>query len=758
MYRAIQTLLVALCLLISYLATGLRAEENIRPLVDALGATAFPQKIEAVKALAASGDPKVGDILKDLSDGKLYAPKTGGTVYLEDPAGGAYLDVLTGAAVSDVPGNLAKICLNNGLRGAIGAALSQLTLLSPDRAARLSASQDLLKDANPDNLALLNSALAEEKDAEIKSTMEAARAVILLKTDASAEDKKAAIDTIAARGNRDALTILTAAMDNAPDDLKPAIQAHINAIERSLAVWDVAQNVWYGLSLGSVLLLAAIGLAITFGVMGIINMAHGEMVMLGAYTTYVVQQTIAAVAPGMADFSLAFAVPAAFLFTGLVGVCIERSVIRWLYGRPLETLLATWGISLILQQAIRTIFGPTNRQVDNPSWMSGAFEVGGLAITYNRMWIIVFSLGVFVALLLLLEALQVRPADACRDTEPPHGLGHGHPHPLCRRHDLRPRLRHCGAGRRGADPDRQHLTKFGPELHHRQFHGRGLWRCRQSLGHAGRRADTGRRQQVSRTLCRRGVGQDPDPGPHHPLHPAPPKRAVRPQGTGGGTMITQMLFSRHEKKTVWAVFLILLAAALVPLANLLIPEDSVFHVPGYLVPLLGKYLCYALLALALDLVWGYCGILSLGHGAFFALGGYAMGMYLMRQIGDRGVYANPLLPDFMVFLNWSELPWYWYGFNHFAFAALMVLLVPGLLAFVFGWFAFRSRVTGVYLSIITQAMTYALLLAFFRNEMGFGGNNGLTDFKEILGFNVQAGGTRAALLRQPPLHWRWHWF
>ncbi|CAN7388435.1 urea ABC transporter permease subunit UrtC [Pararhizobium sp. LjRoot238] len=210
-------------------------------------------------------------------------------------------------------------------------------------------------------------------------------------------------------------------------------------------------------------------------------------------------------------------------------------------------------------------------------------------------------------------------------------------------------------------------------------------------------------------------------------------------------MITQMLFSRHEKKILWAVALILLAAALVPLANLLIPEGSAFHVPGYLVPLLGKYLCYALLALALDLVWGYCGILSLGHGAFFALGGYAMGMYLMRQIGDRGVYANPLLPDFMVFLNWSELPWYWSGFNHFAFAALMVLLVPGLLAFVFGWFAFRSRVTGVYLSIITQAMTYALLLAFFRNEMGFGGNNGLTDFKDILGFNVQAGGTRATL-------------
>ena len=167
--------------------------------------------------------------------------------------------------------------------------------------------------------------------------------------------------------------------------------------------------------------------------------------------------------------------------------------------------------------------------------------------------------------------------------------------------------------------------------------------------------------------------------------------------------------------------------------------------PTYIVALFGKYLSYALLALALDLVWGYCGILSLGHGAFFALGGYAMGMYLMRQIGRAASMAIPMLPDFMVFLNWKELPWFWYGFDQFWFAALMVVLVPGLLAFVFGWFAFRSRVTGVYLSIITQAMTYALLLAFFRNDMGFGGNNGLTDFKDILGFNVQATGTRAAL-------------
>ncbi len=194
-----------------------------------------------------------------------------------------------------------------------------------------------------------------------------------------------------------------------------------------------------------------------------------------------------------------------------------------------------------------------------------------------------------------------------------------------------------------------------------------------------------------------------------------------------------------------AILLILLAGALVPALNLLTAPDSALHIPTYIVALFGKYLCYALLALSLDLVWGYVGILSLGHGAFFALGGYAMGMYLMRQIGSRGVYGNPLLPDFMVFLNWKELPWYWHGFEWFPFAALMVVLAPGLLAFVFGWFAFRSRVTGVYLSIITQAMTYALLLAFFRNDMGFGGNNGLTDFKDILGFPVQADTTRGAL-------------
>ena len=200
-----------------------------------------------------------------------------------------------------------------------------------------------------------------------------------------------------------------------------------------------------------------------------------------------------------------------------------------------------------------------------------------------------------------------------------------------------------------------------------------------------------------------------------------------------------------EAGSRWFLGVLAVATVVVIVGNLLIPEGSPLHVSTYTVTLFGKYLCFALLALSIDVIWGYCGILSLGHGAFFALGGYGMGMYLMRQIGDRGVYGDPILPDFMVFLNWKELPWFWHGFDQFWFAMIMVALVPGILAFVFGWLAFRSRVTGVYLSIMTQALTYALLLAFFRNEMGFGGNNGLTDFKDILGFDLQSDSTRVTL-------------
>jgi len=224
-------------------------------------------------------------------------------------------------------------------------------------------------------------------------------------------------------------------------------------------------------------------------------------------------------------------------------------------------------------------------------------------------------------------------------------------------------------------------------------------------------------------------------------------------------MVMQGMIFRHHTASLtdaergpwslrfWVGFILcaLVLLVLVPVLNRAVGRASPFALPDYLVPLLGKYLCYAILALSLDLVWGYAGILSLGHGAFFALGGYCMGMYLMRQIGTRGVYGNPVLPDFMVFLQYQELPWFWWGFDHFAYAAALVMLVPGVFALVFGWLAFRSRVTGVYLSIITQAMTYALWLAFFRNDMGFGGNNGLTDFKDIIGFDLHRPTTRLGL-------------
>jgi urea transport system permease protein len=201
-----------------------------------------------------------------------------------------------------------------------------------------------------------------------------------------------------------------------------------------------------------------------------------------------------------------------------------------------------------------------------------------------------------------------------------------------------------------------------------------------------------------------------------------------------------------DRGGAWFLAVLAVVAIAVPVLNQAVPSSSAFHLSAYGITLIGKYLCYGMLALAVDLIWGYCGILSLGHGAFFSLGGYAMGMYLMRQIGSRGVYGDPILPDFMVFLNWKSLPWFWYGFNHFLIALTMIVLAPALLALVFGWFAFRSRVTGVYFSIITQALTYALMLAFFRNDMGFGGNNGFTDFKEVLGFDLHSDGTRVVLL------------
>ena len=394
-----------------------QSTDTLPDLVNALSQGDFDARIAAIKALVATNDPRVPAIIDELTNGQLYAPDGGGTVLVQGGTDDAptYADPITGKPAdpdSFDPDSMVKVKINNSVRAFLDDLANQQTLLSPDRNARLKAAQDMLSQADPKNLELLDKALGQETDPQVKGAMQAARAVIMLKSDASPADKEAAIDVVAAQGNQDAVSILTAALSGAPDSLKPDIKQHIDRINQTLALWNVGQNVWYGISLGSVLLLAAIGLAITFGVMGVINMAHGEMVMLGAYATYVVQGVIRTYLPQYADYSIILAVPVAFLFTGAVGVVIERGLIRWLYGRPLETLLATWGLSLILQQLVRNLFGASNVSVITPSWMSGSFALGGLSITLNRLWIVGFTIVAFFILQLVLDrtplGLQMR--------------------------------------------------------------------------------------------------------------------------------------------------------------------------------------------------------------------------------------------------------------------------------------------------------------------------------------------------------------
>jgi urea transport system permease protein len=412
--RLIRLIAVLLAVLLAAAPPG-RAADATAALVDALGAGSFSAREAAMNALVATGDARVVPILEALSDGTLYMRRSDSKVVFATKAGDGFAltDPLAGADLgSVVSSDIEKIKVNNSLRGKIRTAIGQMTLLSIDRTVRLSAAQSVLKTADPATLELLKTAVAAETDAQIRNVMELAQAVIVLKTDAPLEEKRAAIQTVATHADRDALTVLTAALASVPEELKPDVQAGIDGIKRQLELWDIVQNLVYGISLASILLLAAIGLAITFGVMGVINMAHGEMVMLGAYATFEVQQLLLSYAPGLMAWSLLLAVPAAFLFTFLVGVAIERGIIRWLYGRPLETLLATWGLSLILQQAVRSVFGPTNRPVLIPTWMTGQFSLGGLDITWNRLWILAFAILVFGALQLVLNrtplGLQMR--------------------------------------------------------------------------------------------------------------------------------------------------------------------------------------------------------------------------------------------------------------------------------------------------------------------------------------------------------------
>ncbi|MGC1780270.1 MAG: urea ABC transporter permease subunit UrtB [Xanthobacteraceae bacterium] len=401
--------LIALALVLGFVTAGtpVRAVAQTADLDTAIAhfaADDFDETLAGVNAVAVSGSPRAETILRALQNGQLMFSAEKKQVYIQDSAG-KLTDAATGAATTgEPPADLDNVNVNNRIRGALDATMGTLSLQSADPNKRFAAAQAVFKSRDATALPRLESAIPKEQDAQVKQALEQARAAIVLNSATATDaDKLAAVQIIRARGDQDSLGLLS----SLPTATSPAVMAAANAgivaIQHRLAIWDAVQNAWYGLSLGSVLLLAAIGLAITFGVMGVINMAHGEMVMLGAYVTYVVQEIIRDNAPALFDYSLAMAIPLAFLFAGLVGILIERCIIRFLYGRPLETLLATWGLSLILQQAVRTAFGPNNRQVGNPSFMSGAFDLGGITVTYNRLWIICFTLAVFAALLALLR-------------------------------------------------------------------------------------------------------------------------------------------------------------------------------------------------------------------------------------------------------------------------------------------------------------------------------------------------------------------
>src|SRR5471030_1399563 len=363
----------------------------------------FDETDTGISEVAATADPRAATIIEALQDGRLSFSAEQKKVFYKD-ASGKLIDALTGTPEAAEPADLSEVRLNNRVRRALDAAIGGMSLQARDPDKRFESAQAVFKSRETIVLPALDAALEKETDPRIKQALTEARAaVILFSDDASESDKLSAVAVVRQRGDQDALNLLSGIPAGAPATVQRAAKDAVTSMQSKLAAWATVQNAWYGLSLGSVLLLAAIGLAITFGVMGVINMAHGEMVMIGAYVTFVVQEIIRSSYPALFDYSLVFAVPLAFIVAGATGVLIERSIIRFLYGRPLETLLATWGLSLVLQQAVRTMFGPTNREVGNPSWMSGAFEIGQITITYNRLWILCFTLAVFAILLAMLR-------------------------------------------------------------------------------------------------------------------------------------------------------------------------------------------------------------------------------------------------------------------------------------------------------------------------------------------------------------------
>jgi urea transport system permease protein len=402
--KGLTAMLRLLSVLLMAVMIAVPARADVVAEVGALfAADSFADTEQAIGKLATSGHEQATAILEALLDRRLVVDPASRALALKDRK--KFLDARTGKERADFPAEAADVRVNNRLRGMIEAALGGMTLQSPDPAKRRAAAEGLVKSRDIKALPAVESAFEKEKDARVKEAFGAARAAIILAAPGSrVVDQISAISVLSSRTDTETLALLSSVRTNAAD---PTVQAAAGQavvdIERRRHLAAALQNVWYGLSLGSVLLLAAAGLAITFGVMGVINMAHGEMVMIGAYTTFVVQEAFRSLAPASIDMALLFSIPAAFAVAGLIGIAIERGIIRFLYGRPLETLLATWGVSLILQQAVRSYFGASNVQVSAPSYMRGSFEVFGLGITYGRMWIIAFTLIAFALLQLVIR-------------------------------------------------------------------------------------------------------------------------------------------------------------------------------------------------------------------------------------------------------------------------------------------------------------------------------------------------------------------
>ncbi len=498
-------------------------------------------RIAALGKLVAAPDARTAVLLQALSDERV---KLGPDQRVLITTDAGVVDAATGASVTltpDAQAALEDVMLNNRLRGELDGALAGLRLSSADKAERLAAAKALMEAGGDDaRVALLETAITKEQDATVLDALKLARAAALAASPDAAK-RLAAAKLLGESHSPETRLLLNQRLSDEQDpEVKRALQRSLRAVEDTLAWGERLGALFTGISLASILLLVALGLAITYGLMGVINMAHGELMMIGAYATYLVQVAFRQWLPGWFDAYLIVAMPAAFLASALVGAALERAVIRWLYGRPLETLLATWGLSLVLMQAVRSLFGAQNVAVESPSWMGGSLALlPGLALPANRLVIIVFALVVLGGMSLLIARTRLGLFVRARHAEPPHRLLHGRAHRARGHLRLRARLGPRGPGRLRAEPGRQRRPGPGPELHRRRLHGGGAGRCRPARRHGAGGARPGPGQQGARRRRRRGAGQDRRAAVHHRLHPEAAAGPVRGQGPRAGVLNAQ---------------------------------------------------------------------------------------------------------------------------------------------------------------------------------------------------------------------------